>query len=163
MATSSSQIPTTAIALQARISHLSLQLLRRYTDLLAATRSSQSAQPGSADNDGGDVDATTAESKAPPPAISTVSAQVAIEVESARIVKAAEEIMELTRGMKELWVFGEEGVRMEGQREGGDGEKEEGARVEEYMETREGMRKWVDGWVRRQDAGGVGGEGVVQT
>ena len=79
--------------------------------------------------------------------------QLQLQVDSAELVRAAEEVMVLTRGLKELWVFG--GLDTVGVREG-----EGGLKVEEGRVGRE-LEGWVAGYEeRRRRREGSGGEGL---
>ena len=79
--------------LQSRISALSTALIRRLENVFAVAL----------DED----DDPEANSAAPaPPAAETATKQLEIEVESTALIRAAEEVMVLTRSMKEIWLFG---------------------------------------------------------
>ncbi|KPI35058.1 uncharacterized protein AB675_7187 [Cyphellophora attinorum] len=118
--------PATALALQSRISHLSLSLLRHFNALLSASQNPTNPNSTSADPDADQADQKDTK---PPSAIQTISTQIDIEVETAAIVKAVEE--------KDGDVDVVEGGGLEG---------------EEPRQVRVGMEAWVDGWVRTEMA-----------
>ena len=128
----------TAVQLQSRISHLSYQLLRRYNALLANASESE--------DDTGSPTADGERSTKDPSAIETVAKQIDIQVETQAIIKAAEDIMALTRSMKELWLFGglntvdseEQKIQKREQKE---------SRDKEVLEIRQGVDQWLEGWV----------------
>ncbi|EXJ76351.1 uncharacterized protein A1O5_00859 [Cladophialophora psammophila CBS 110553] len=82
--------------LQARITTLSTTLIKRLENILAVALDDTAGQPA----------AGTGNPPAPPSLIDTAVQQFQLDVESTAIVRAAEEIMMLTRTMKEIWLFG---------------------------------------------------------
>ncbi|KIW99144.1 uncharacterized protein Z519_00807 [Cladophialophora bantiana CBS 173.52] len=86
----------TAALHPARITALSTTLIKRLENILAAAL----------DDTAGQTAAGTGNPPAPPSLIDTAVQQFQLEVESTAIVRAAEEIMMLTRTMKEIWLFG---------------------------------------------------------
>ena len=92
--------------------------------------------------------------------------QLQLEVDSAALAKGCEEIMVLSRGLKELWVFGGlDTIKSEGD-EGGKREREEEERrlVVEERGVREGMETFLRGYrvVRPKDREGEGFEMSVE-
>jgi len=80
--------------LQARITALSTTLIKRVENIFAvALDESQSV----VSNDGA----------APPSLTDTAVQQYQLDIESSALVRTAEEIMILTRSMKEIWLFGD--------------------------------------------------------
>ena len=77
-----------------------------------------------------------------PSVTSTANAQLQVNVETQALIRAAEEIMLLTRSMKEVWLFGGLGTVKDGE----EAEKEDNDRREsgrEREEVERGLRKWV--------------------
>ncbi|OAL38597.1 hypothetical protein AYO20_02247 [Fonsecaea nubica] len=94
----SDAVPT-AKFLQARITALSTTLIKRLENILAVALDDTAAQSAAAS-------AGTANAPAPPSLTDTAVQQFQLDVESTAIVRAAEEIIMLTRTMKEIWLFG---------------------------------------------------------
>lgn len=123
--------------LQARISHLSLTLLQRFQALLDTAHDKAEGEDGPAPN-----------SEAPSlPPEEVASKQLDIEVGSTALIRAAEDLMVLTRGMKELWLFG--GLDTVGENEGGE---EERRRLAEEVRV---VRRGLEGWLREYPHGEV--------
>ena len=82
----------TAEYLQARIEVVTKQLIRRYGDILevAITPAPQEGLP-----------------EEPPSIVDTANKQLAVDTATMSMIRAAEELMVLTRTMKELWLFGD--------------------------------------------------------
>ncbi|KIW10796.1 hypothetical protein PV08_10095 [Exophiala spinifera] len=95
--TSSEAVPS-AKFLQARITALSTTLIKRLENIFAVALDEtgpQSMFPAG----GSDVP--------PPPSLTDTSVQqFQLDVESTAVIRAAEEIMMLTRTLKEIWLFG---------------------------------------------------------
>jgi Surfeit locus protein 5 subunit 22 of Mediator complex len=85
-----SSISPSAKFLQARITALSAILIKRFENILAVAldETDQNGQP------------------VPPVLTDTAMQQMQLDVDSTALVRAAEEIMVLTRSMKETWLFG---------------------------------------------------------
>ncbi|OAP62005.1 hypothetical protein AYL99_04208 [Fonsecaea erecta] len=96
--TASDAVPT-AKFLQARITALSTTLIKRLENILAVALDDTAAQTAAAS-------ARTGNAPVPPSLTDTAVQQFQLDVESTAIVRAAEEIMMLTRTMKEIWLFG---------------------------------------------------------
>lgn len=80
----------TANFLQARTTALSTTLIKRFENILATS-----------------LDETDINGNPVTPALTdTAMQQMQLEVDATALVKAAEEIMTLTRSMKEIWLFG---------------------------------------------------------
>jgi hypothetical protein len=77
----------------ARITALSSTLIKRLENILAVALDDNTSQRG--------------ETRAPPLLVETSVHQLQLDVETAGVIRAAEEIMMLTRTMKEIWLFGE--------------------------------------------------------
>lgn len=76
--------------LQARITALSTILIKRFENILAVA-----------------LDKTDQNGQPVPPALTDIAMQqMQLDVDSTALVRAAEEIMVLTRAMKETWLFG---------------------------------------------------------
>ena len=72
--------------------------------------------------------------------VSTAKDQFKLDVESTALIRAAEEIMVLTRTMKELWLFG--GLdTLEVQ--DGDGEQEKGARPDDLKAVSKYLQEYI--------------------
>jgi hypothetical protein len=78
----------------ARITALSTTLIKRLENILAVALDSSAGHTA-----GGDA-------PAPPSLTDTSVQQFQLDVESTAVVRAAEEIMMLTRTLKEIWLFG---------------------------------------------------------
>jgi hypothetical protein len=77
----------------ARITALSSTLIKRLENILAVALDDTTSQRG--------------EVSAPPSLVETSVHQFQLDVETTAVIRAAEEIMMLTRSMKEIWLFGE--------------------------------------------------------
>ena len=77
-----------------------------------------------------------------PSVTSTANAQLQVNVETQALIRAAEEIMLLTRSMKEVWLFGGLGTVKEGEEAEKDEKKRSGLE-RERGEVERGLRKWV--------------------
>ncbi|KAK5452875.1 hypothetical protein LTS15_007023 [Exophiala xenobiotica] len=94
--TTSDAVPT-AKFLQARITALSTTLIKRLENIFAVALDETGAPaPSSAGGDG----------PRPPSLTDTSVQQFQLDVESTAVIRAAEEIMMLTRTLKEIWLFG---------------------------------------------------------
>jgi len=94
--TSSDAVPT-AKFLQARITALSTTLIKRLENIFAvALDETETPAPAFAKGDG----------PLPPSLTDTSVQQFQLDVESTAVIRAAEEIMMLTRTLKEIWLFG---------------------------------------------------------
>lgn len=81
----------------ARITALSTTLIKRLENIFAVALDESDAQASA--RAGGDAP--------PPPSLTDTSVQqFQLDVESTAVVRAAEEIMMLTRTLKEIWLFG---------------------------------------------------------
>ncbi|KIX98372.1 uncharacterized protein Z520_05673 [Fonsecaea multimorphosa CBS 102226] len=137
--TASDAVPT-AKFLQARITALSTTLIKRLENILAVALDDTAAQTATAP-------AGTGNAPAPPSLTDTAVQQFQLDVESTAIVRAAEEIMMLTRTMKEIWLFGgldtlksdHQGRRLNGQDEAARRKMEEDVKVVE-----EGFKKFLE-------------------
>ena len=127
----------TAAALHARIQALSISLLQRFQGLLATAH--DDAEDGPEGNGTGPLPGSTAPTLSPE---EVASKQLDIEVGTTALIRTAEEIMVLTRGMKELWVFG--GLDAVGAQEGG--VDQAGARElgDEVRRVRAGLEGWLE-------------------
>ena len=77
-----------------------------------------------------------------PSLVTTANAQLQVNVETQALIRAAEEIMLLTRSMKEVWLFG--GLRTVKEGEEAEKEEEERSAVEREREhVKRGLREWV--------------------
>jgi len=94
----SDAVPT-AKFLQARITALSTTLIKRLENILAVALNENSAQMPA-------TSTITGNPPAPPSLTNTSVQQFQLDVESTAVIRAAEEIMMLTRTMKEIWLFG---------------------------------------------------------
>lgn len=133
--------------LQARISHLSLTLLQRFQALLDTAHDK-------AEGEDGPVPGSEAPSLPPE---EVASKQLDIEVGSTALIRAAEDIMVLTRGMKELWLFG--GLNTVGENEGREEERKK--LREDVAEVRKGLEVWLRDYQheeRREGENGIKGE-----
>ncbi|ETN39855.1 uncharacterized protein HMPREF1541_06081 [Cyphellophora europaea CBS 101466] len=133
--------------LQARISHLSLTLLQRFQALLDTAHDA-------AEGEDGPVPGSDAPSLSPE---DVASKQLDIEVGSTALIRAAEEIMVLTRGMKELWLFGglDTLAEVEGKGDGKGKEEERRRLLQEMAEVRGGLQKWLREYPHVRDGGEV--------
>ncbi|OAL24565.1 hypothetical protein AYO22_05354 [Fonsecaea multimorphosa] len=124
----------------ARITALSTTLIKRLENILAVALDDTAAQTATAP-------AGTGNAPAPPSLTDTAVQQFQLDVESTAIVRAAEEIMMLTRTMKEIWLFGgldtlksdHQGRRLNGQDEAARRKMEEDVKVVE-----EGFKKFLE-------------------
>ena len=82
--------------LLARISAISSTLIKRLENIFAAALQTAPEPPSANNSDG----------PPPPSYVETATEQFQLEVESTALIRAAEEIMVLTRAMKDLWLFG---------------------------------------------------------
>ncbi|ETI19330.1 hypothetical protein G647_09162 [Cladophialophora carrionii CBS 160.54] len=130
----SDAVPT-AKFLQARITALSTTLIKRLENIFAVALDDTASQ-------------TAGGSATPPPSLTETSAQqFQLDVESTAVIRAAEEIMMLTRTMKEIWLFGgldtlatdHNGKDVNGQDEAAQRKMEEDIRIVE-----EGFRKFLE-------------------
>ncbi|KAJ9605337.1 hypothetical protein H2200_009994 [Cladophialophora chaetospira] len=130
---SSDAVPT-AKFLQARITALSTTLIKRLENIFAAALDDAPTQ-------------TAAGNPSAPPSLTETSVQqFQLDVESTAVIRAAEEIMMLTRTMKEIWLFGgldtlaadHGGKDMNGQNEAAQKKMAEDVRIVE-----EGFRKFL--------------------
>lgn len=92
----------------------------------------------------------------------TKAMQLQIQIETAGLVRAAEEVLGLSRGIKEVWAYGDFSVDREVGRGGKDGdreqervmegekEEEEAALIEEEGRVKRELEEFLDGWYRRQ-------------
>ncbi|EXJ91277.1 hypothetical protein A1O1_04387 [Capronia coronata CBS 617.96] len=87
----------TAKFLQARITALSTTLIKRLENIFAVALDETAAEA---------TNSATSGSQLPPSLTDTAVQQFQLDVESAAVIRAAEEIMMLTRTMKEIWLFG---------------------------------------------------------
>lgn len=144
----------TAAALHARIQTLSISLLQRFQALLATAH--DDAEDGPDGNGAGPLPGSTAPTLSPE---EVASKQLDIEVGTTALIRTAEEIMVLTRGMKELWVFG--ALDAVGARDGGMGQEEKRELGEEVVRVREELEGWLE---RRlvEEKGGKGGEAAKE-
>ncbi len=112
--------------MQARITALSTSLIKRFENILAIA-----------------LDETDMNDRVVAPALTdTAMQQLQLGVDSAALVKAAEEIMMLTRSMKEIWLFGGlNTIKSDDGRQ--EREREEREMVEEEERVREGMEAWL--------------------
>ncbi|EHY60105.1 hypothetical protein ABEF92_001024 [Exophiala dermatitidis] len=86
----------TAKFLQARITALSTTLIKRLENIFAVALDGTSV---------GTIPPASA--GVPPPSLTDTAVQeFQLDIESAAVIRAAEEIMVLTRTMKEIWLFG---------------------------------------------------------
>lgn len=74
-------------------------MIKRLENILAVALDEHSTQTAA-------VSSPTGTGPPPPSLIDTSVQQFQLDVESAAVVRAAEEIMMLTRTMKEIWLFG---------------------------------------------------------
>lgn len=129
--------------LQARITALSTTLIKRFENILAVA-----------------LDETDMNGQPVAPALTdTAMQQLQLEVDSTALVKAAEEIMMLTRNLKEIWLFGElNTIKSDEKRERM--EREERELAEEERKVRWEMHEWLKGYshVRAKEAATVGVE-----
>ena len=137
--TSTASHNPTARYLQARIDLLTSTLIKRMEAILST----------SLDEDDNPIPSVT----------STANAQLQVNVETQALIRAAEDIMLLTRSMKEVWLFGGLGTVKEGEvaeRE----EKEKSILKREREEVERGLRKWVakGEWAKKTEAAGEEGE-----
>jgi len=89
----SDAVPT-AKFLQARITALSTTLIKRLENIFAVAL------------DDTNIQTATGTVSAPPSLTETSVQQLQLDVESTALIRAAEELMMLTRTMKEIWLFG---------------------------------------------------------
>jgi hypothetical protein len=147
--------------LQSRISFLTTTLIKRFENILAL-----SLDDTTVDDEGNDVASkVTIDTLA-----TTKQQQLQMEIETAALVRGAEELLILGRGMKECWAFGRLNVGLgvvEGDLgEGGDGRSGEAEGAEkmelrrEEERVREEMERWLEGYYRgrREEKGNKRGE-----
>jgi hypothetical protein len=137
----------TATALQAHVKHLSIALLRKFQDLLATAR--DKAPSDEKDDEGNDIDDPGPLPGSVAPVLSpeqVASKQLDIEVSTTALIRAAEDIMVLTRGMKELWVFG--GLDTVGENEGAERRRRD--LVEEVGRVRGELGEWLGERMKRE-------------
>jgi RecB family endonuclease NucS len=119
----------------ARVTALSTTLIKRLENIFAVALDDTAAQTS-----GGNA-------PAPPSLTETSVQQFQLDVESTAVIRAAEEIMMLTRTMKEIWLFGgldtlaadHEGKDVDGQDGAAQRKMEEDVRIVE-----EGFRKFLE-------------------
>ncbi|EXJ93067.1 hypothetical protein A1O3_01623 [Capronia epimyces CBS 606.96] len=87
----------TAKFLQARITALSTTLIKRLENIFAVALDETAAET---------TTSASTRDQPPPSLIDTAVQQFQLDVESAAVIRAAEEILVLTRTMKEIWLFG---------------------------------------------------------
>jgi len=130
----SDAVPT-AKFLQARITALSTTLIKRLENIFAVALDETGPQ-------------TAAGNAAAPPSLTETSVQqFQLNVESTAVVRAAEEIMVLTRTMKEIWLFGgldtlaedHDGKDINGQDDAAQKKMEENVRIVE-----EGFKRFLE-------------------
>ena len=109
--------------LQSRINALSATLAKRFQNIL------QTAYDDEEDPAHSYVDIATE--------------QFQVDVETQALIRAAEEIMILTRSMKEMWLFGGLNTVKEG------GQQDDGVDEEEVKQVREGLNKWLQQKIER--------------
>ena len=111
---------------QARITALSTTLIKRFENMLAVA-----------------LDETDINDQPVTPALTdTAMQQLQLEVDSTALVKAAEEIMMLTRTLKEIWLFGGlNTIKSDEERE--EMEREERELVEEERVVARGLDEWL--------------------
>lgn len=116
----------------ARIEVLTKQLIRRYGDILDTA-----------------LDPTTENANSSAPTIvDTANRQLIVDTSTAALIRAAEELMVLTRTMKELWLFGGLDTL---QKDESVEEKEQRRKIEEDEQiVVRGMREWC-----RNEAGKI--------
>ena len=112
--------------LQARITALSTTLIKRFENILAVA-----------------LEETDMNDQPVAPALTdTAMQQLQLEVDCTALVKAAEEIMMLTRSLKEIWLFGGlNTIKSDEERE--KMEKEEKELAEEERRVRWEMDEWL--------------------
>lgn len=135
--------------LQARISHLSLTLLQRFQALLDTAHDKAEGEDGPA---------PASEAPSLPPE-EVASKQLDIEVGSTALIRAAEDLMALTRGMKELWLFG--GLNTVGENEGG--EEQRRRLREDVVQVRRGLEKWLMDYPHEEREGENGVKGDARS
>jgi hypothetical protein len=146
--------PSTALTskyLQSRISFLTTTLIKRFENILAL-----SLDDITVDDEGND----TAAKVSIDTLANTKQQQLQMGIETAALVRGAEELLVLGRGMKECWAFGRLDVGLGGVEgdvgEGGDGKGGEAERTEEMElrreeeRVREEMERWLEGYCRRR-------------
>ena len=120
--------------IKARISILTSTLIKRLENIFAAT-----LQTGPDQSNG----TNTINGPSPPTLVETAAEQFSLDHETTALISATEQIMVLTRTMKDLWLFG----ALDTIHDGEDGVDEKVKEDQEY----------VQGIVRRYLAGGTDG------
>lgn len=93
--------------LRSRASALTRIMLTAFEDILSVGHDDTNGNDPTTNDDPQDTDPTTATADAfDQSLLNTAARQVAVDVATAKLVRAAEEYMVLTRTMKELWLFG---------------------------------------------------------
>jgi hypothetical protein len=128
----------------ARITALSTTLIKRLENIFAVALDDTTTQ-------------TLSGTAPPPPSLTETSAQqFQLNVESTAVIRAAEEIMMLTRSMKEIWLFGgldtldsdRAGKDVDGHDEDAQKKMEEDVRIVE-----QGFRKFLEKYETTLDLG----------
>lgn len=96
----------TARFLQARITTLSTTLIKRLENIFAAALPPDPSNPSPAYQPSPSTTNGTLSVSNAPALTTTAIDQFQLDVESTALVRAAEEIMVLTRQLKDLWLFG---------------------------------------------------------
>ncbi|KAI9665141.1 MAG: hypothetical protein M1831_002151 [Alyxoria varia] len=94
-------------ALLVRINHLSEQLVKKYLDIVRLAELPTSHAPASDSDSEDDDDDDTSAKKGPPNRNQAAVNSVTMEVEVGTLIKTAEDLLTLTRQMKESWLFGQ--------------------------------------------------------
>jgi hypothetical protein len=162
MADPSPQTSASARYLQSRIQTLSLSLLQHFQSLVSTASSPNSSDndnagssPQPTDNDGaGERGGPTVAGEEALKAEDTAARRLEMQIETTALIRTAEEVLVLTRGLKELWLF-DHAVDASGGDVGAGGQETNGnegmlAWQKEAEDVTRGMAQWIAEDARRR-------------